>query len=106
MLLYRGENILNTEKAEQIRKQDDQDLIKQTFKDEMKKPHRIDWADMTAVFIGTVLGLSIRDAIDTKRSISNGFGRFCVDVLIITIAILAVQGVFAVVRKMRQNSKN
>ena len=97
---------MNTEKAEQIRKQDDQDLIKQTFKDEMKKPHRIDWADMIAVFIGTVLGLSIRDAIDTKRSILNGFGRFCVDVLIITIAILAVQGVFAVVRKMRQNSKN
>ncbi len=97
---------MNTEKAEQIRKQDDQDLIKQTFKDEMKKPHRIDWADMIAIFIGTVLGLSIRDAIDTKRSISNGFGRFCVDVLIITIAILAVQGVFAVVRKMRQNSKN
>lgn len=97
---------MNTEKAEQERKQDDQDLIKQTFKDEMKKPHRIDWADMIAVFIGTVLGLSVRDAIDTKRSISNGFGRFCVDVLIITLAILAVQGVFAVVRKMRQNSKN
>lgn len=74
--------------------------LKESIKDEMKKTHRIDWADMIAVFIGTVLGLSVRDAIDTKRSISNGFGRFCVDVLIITIAILAV------VRKMRQNSKN
>jgi hypothetical protein len=97
---------MNTSNAEQERKQDNQDLMKQTFKDEMKKTHRIDWADMIAIFIGTVLGLSIRDAIDTKRLISNGFGRFCVNALIITIAILAVQGVFAVVRKMRQNSKN
>lgn|GEM_PF-1686517 len=97
---------MNTSNAEQERKQDDQDLIKQTFKDEMKKPQRIDWADMIAIFIGTVLGLSIRDAIDTKSLISNGFGQFCVNVLIITIAILAVQGVSAVVRKMRQNSKN
>ena len=97
---------MNTEKAEQERKQDDQDLIKQTFKDEMKKPHRIDWADMIAVFIGTMLGLFIQDVIDTEKLISNTVLRFCVDVLIITIAILAVQGVFAVVRKMRQNSKN
>ncbi|MCR5480680.1 MAG: hypothetical protein K6F27_12595 [Ruminococcus sp.] len=97
---------MNTSNAEQERKQDNQDLMKQTFKDEMKKTHRIDWADMIAIFIGTVLGLSIRDAIDTKRLIANGFGRFCVNVLIITIAILAVQGIFAVVRKMRQNSKN
>ena len=97
---------METSDAEQIRKPDNQALIKQSFSDEMKKPHRIDWADMIAIFIGTVLGLSIRDAIDTKRLISNGFGRFCVDALIITIAILAVQGVFAVVRKIRQNSKN
>lgn len=93
---------MNTSDAEQERKQDNQDLMKQTFKDEMKKPHRIDWADMIAIFIGTVLGLSIRDAIDTKRLISNGFGQFCVNALIITIVILAVQGVFAVVRKIRQ----
>ena len=97
---------MKTSDAEQIRKPDNQALIKQSFSDEMKKPHRIDWADMIAVFIGTVLGLSIRDAIDTKSLISNGFGRFCVEVVIIAIAILAVQGVFAVVRKMRQNSKN
>lgn len=97
---------MNTSNAEQERKHYNKIILKESVKDEMKKPHRIDWADMTAVFIGTVLGLSIRDAIDTKRSISNGFGRFCVDALIITIAILAVQGVFAVVRKMRQNSKN
>lgn len=97
---------MNTSNAEQEIKHYNKKILKESIKDEMKKPHRIDWADMIAVFIGTVLGLSVRDAIDTKRSISNGFGRFCVDVLIITIAILAVQGVFAVVRKMRQNSKN
>ena len=97
---------MNTSNAEQERKHYNKKILKESIKDEMKKPHRIDWADMIAVFIGTVLGLSIRDAIDTKSLISNGFGQFCVNVLIITIAILAVQGVFAVVRKIRQNSKN
>lgn len=97
---------MDTNKAEQERKQYNKKLLKESFNDEMKKPHRTDWADMIATFFGTMLGLSIRDAIDTKSLISNGFGRFCVNVLIITIAILAVQGVFAVVRKLRQNSKN
>lgn len=91
---------MDTNKAEQERKQYNKKLLKESFNGEMKKPHRTDWADMIAVFIGTVLGLSIRDAIDTKRLISNGFGRFCVDVLIIVIAITVVHGIIALVKKL------
>lgn len=97
---------MNTSNAEQERKHYNKKILKESFKDEMKKPHRIDWADMIAVFIGTMLGLFIQDVIDTEKLISNTVLRFCVDVLIIVIAILAVQGIFAVVRKLRQNSKN
>ena len=91
---------MNTSNAEQERKQDNQELIKQTFKDEMKKPHRIDWADMIAVFIGTMLGLFIQDVIDTEKLISNTVLRFCVDVLIIVIAITVVHGIIALVKKL------
>jgi Na+/H+-dicarboxylate symporter len=91
---------MNTSNAEQERKQDNQDLMKQTFKDEIKKTHRIDWADMIAVFIGTMLGLFIQDVIDTEKLISNTVLRFCVDVLIIVIAITVVQGIIALVKKM------
>jgi Na+/H+-dicarboxylate symporter len=91
---------MNTSNAEQERKQDNQDLMKQTFKDEMKKTHRIDWADMIAVFIGTMLGLFIQDVIDTEKLISNTVLRFCVDVLIIVIAITVVHGIIALVKKL------
>jgi len=93
-----GENKLNTEKAEQERKHYNKIILKESFKDEMKKPHRIDWADMIATFFGTMLGLFIQDVIDTEKLISNTVLRFCVDVLIIVIAITVVHGIIALVK--------
>lgn len=74
--------------------------MEQTFKDEMKKPHRTDWATVIAAFFGTMLGLFIQDVIDTEKLISNTVLRFCVDVLIIVIAITVVHGIIALVKKL------
>lgn len=90
---------MNTDKNELERKQYNRKLLKESFNDEMKKPHRIDWVELAATAIGTFLGLLIKDAIGTKELISNSFARFCADVAITIVMILVVQGIFFLIRK-------
>lgn len=91
---------MDTNKAVQERKQYNKKLLKESFNGEMKKPHRTDWATVIAIFFGTMLGLFIQDVIDTEKLISNTVLRFCVDVLIIVIAITVVHGIIALVKKL------
>lgn len=90
---------METDKNELERKQYNQKLLKESFSDEMKKPHRIDWVELAATFIGTMLGLFIKDAVGTKELISNSAARFCADVAITVVMILVVQSAFWFIRK-------
>ena len=91
---------MDTNKAEQERKQYNDKLLNETFRGEIKKPHRTSWSELAAVFFGTMLGLFLQDVINTEKLISNSVAQFCVDVLIVVIAITAVQGIIALVKKL------
>ena len=65
-------------------------LIKESIKDSSSRPHKLSVLDTLVHIIGTVLGFIIQDIIDTDKLISNGVLRFFADVIIIVIAITAV----------------
>jgi len=81
----KGRNTLEKDKTEKEREYYNHKILKESFSDEMKKPRRIDWAELIAVFIGVFLGLTIRDVIGTEQLISNSAARFFADTVITVI---------------------
>ena len=102
----KGRNTLEKDKTEKEREYYNRKILKESFSDEMKKPRRMDWAELIAVFIGVFLGLTIRDVIGTEQLISNSAARFFADTVITVIMILAVQGIFALAKKLTAKKQN
>lgn len=90
---------MSTTKEEKERRYYNKKLIKDGFRDEMKKPHPIDWKDMLARVLGCWLGLWLCDLIGTETLIQNSAGRFAVDVLIVCAMIAAAEAIVRLLSK-------
>lgn len=82
---------MSTSKEEKERRHYNDKLIKDGIRDEMKKPHPINWKDFLTSVIGTALGFAVCELIGTETLIQNSAGRFAVNVLILTVIIAVVK---------------
>ena len=100
---YDTEKNMPDTKEEKERRYYNNKLIKEGIRDEMKKPHPINWMDFLTSVIGTALGFAVCGLIGTETLIRNGAGRFAVNVLIVTAMIavvkLAAYGITKALRK-------
>ena len=72
-----------------------QKLLKETFQDEIKKPHKFDWKEAVLLLLGLILGFIVTDIIGLEELISNRILRYTAEIFILVIAIAAVNA-FAV----------
>ena len=82
---------MSISKDEKERQYYNKKLIKAGFQDEIKKPHKIDWADFVTTFLGIFIGLSINRLTGIETRISNGVLCFLSEILIMAGCLFAVK---------------
>ena len=81
---------MNTTKEEKERQYYNKKLIKEGVQNELKKPFRINWAELIANCIGIFIGLQIFHLTGLEESITSGAVRILVQVLIVAACMTAV----------------
>lgn len=82
---------MSKSQAEKERRYYNKKLIKEGFKNEIKKPHKIDWKDIITNCIGISLGLTLTDKIKMDSLIHNSFGRFMAETFIVVAVIIVIK---------------
>ena len=67
-----------------------QKLIKDTIKDEIKKPNKFEWKDSVLSFLGLVLGFIVTDIIGLEELIDNKLLRYTAEIFILVAGITVV----------------
>ena len=80
-----------------------QKLLKETFKDEIKKPHKFDWKEDVLLFFGLILGFIVTDIIGLEELIGNKFLRYTAEIFILVIGIAVVNLTAAGLKKLMTN---
>lgn len=80
-----------------------QKLLKETFQDEIKKPHKFDWKEAVLLLLGLILGFIVTDIIGLEELIGNKFLRYTAEVFILVIAIAAVNVIAVGFKKLMTN---
>ena len=85
-----GGYTMKDSKAEKEREYYNSKLIREGIKSEMKKPHKLDWKELVISIIGIIIGMTVINILNTESVITNSFGRFCAEVLIIAFSVTLV----------------
>ncbi len=80
-----------------------QKLLKETFQDEIKKPHKFDWKEAVLLLLGLILGFIVTDIIGLEELISNKILRYTAEIFILVIAIAAVNAFAVGFKKLMTN---
>ena len=80
-----------------------QKLLKETFKDEIKKLHKFDWKEDVLLFLGLILGFIVTDIIGLEELIGNKFLRYTAEIFILVIGIAVVNLTAAGLKKLMTN---
>ncbi len=96
---------MSRSKAEKERRYYNRKLLKDGFKREIKRPHKIDWKDIICNCIGISLGLTLTDKIKIERFLHNSFATYMAEIFIIVTIIIIIKAlVYLIYRVARKKA--